>query len=63
MIAMRVYKNRVLAAYWMRQRRKPRRRSLLSRLRKVMYPNARKAGPVYPSIRPSRPDLPKFGWR
>ncbi len=51
---------RMLALYWMRQGHKPSRRGLINRLRRVMYPRARKAGPSFPSIRPSRPDIPKF---
>jgi hypothetical protein len=49
-----------LALYWMRRGPKRSQRGLVNRLRKVTYPNARKAGPTYPSIRPSRPDFPKF---
>lgn len=54
-IGLRVQRNRLLALF--RMTKKPRRRSLLHRLRKVMYPRARKTGPVFPSIRPSRPNL------
>lgn len=55
----RTESNRWVALYWAKRRRKPTRRGLVNRLRRVMYPKARKAGPTYPSIRPSRPDLPK----
>lgn len=51
-----------LARYWMRvrNRRNYMRRGLSNRLRRVMFPRARKAGPTFPSRMPSRPDLPKF---
>ena len=57
---LRTESKRMLAQYWMRRRRKPTQRGLVNRLRKVMYPKARKAGPTFPSIRPSSPDIPKF---
>jgi hypothetical protein len=57
---MQTERKRAVAAYWQRWRRKPTRRGLVNRLRRVMFPRARKAGPTYPSIRPSRADLPKF---
>ena len=56
----RTERARAVAGYWQRWRRKPTRRSLISRLRRSLYPRARKAGPTFPSIRPSSPDLPKF---
>lgn len=49
-------KKRMLANYWMRNRRSN-RRGLVNRLRRIMFPNARKAGPTFPSIRPSRPSI------
>lgn len=53
--------NRMLNAFLLRTHRTRKRgRGLVNRLRKVMYPRARKAGPVYPSIRPSRPEFPKI---
>lgn len=51
---------RILALYWMRLGHKPSRRGLINRLRRVAYPRARKCGSSFPSIRPSRPDVPKF---
>lgn len=50
---------RWLALYRMRNGTRS-RRALVDRLRRVLYPRARKAGPTFPSIRPSRPDLPRF---
>lgn len=50
----------MLALYWMRLGHKPSRRGLVNRFRKVTYPRARKAGPSFPSIRPSRPDIGRF---
>lgn len=61
MTPRRVDVKRMMAQYRMRVGFRS-RRGLVNRLRKVTYPRARKAGPVYPSIRPSRPDLPKFCW-
>jgi len=52
-------RNRAVAAYWQRWRRKPTRRGLVNRLRRIMFPRARKAGPTFPSIRPSSPRFPK----
>ena len=53
-----VTQKRWLALYLVRHRRS--RRGLRNRLRKVMFPRARKAGQIYPSIRPSSPDIPRL---
>lgn len=55
----RVDARRWLALYRMRNGTGS-RRALVNRLRRVLYPRARKAGLTFPSIRPSRPDLPRF---
>lgn len=53
-------KNRWLALYLYRVRYGARpRRGLVNRLRRVMFPRARKAGPTFPSIRPSAPPMTK----
>lgn len=51
-------RNRWLALYRMRNGARS-RRGLVNRLRRVMFPKARKAGPTFPSIRPSAPPMTK----
>lgn len=53
-------RKRMVARYWMKKGPQRSQRSLVNRLRRVTYPRARRAGPSFPSIRPSRPDIPKF---
>lgn len=53
-------RRRMIAMYFLRHKLCKRGRGLIDRMRKVMYPRARKDGPVYPSFRPSRPNLPKI---
>lgn len=59
-IGLMTQRNRLYALYWLRLRHKPSKRGLVNRFRKVTYPRARMAGPSFPSIRPSRPDIGKF---
>lgn len=51
-------RNRWLALYRMRNGARS-RRGLVNRLRRVMFPRARKAGRMFPSIRPSAPPMTK----
>lgn len=57
---MKHQQKRMVALYWMRLGHRQSKRGLVNRLRRVTYPRARKSGPSFPSIRPSRPDIPKF---
>jgi hypothetical protein len=62
MVPPRTHQKRALAAYWIRRRQAPTRRSLINHYRLSLYPRARKAGPKFPSIRPSGPNLPRVAW-